>query len=112
MLGVFKSVSSGGRGGREIKTKRCYMAKKSIFRSLGFADWFVRLDDLKIRGSEKDVVCENALTCRSTWKLLAPRQEKVDLRLPLRGHEGKRNDCFSKIQLVGQKYRDKTTLAS
>ena len=30
----------------------------------------------------------------------------------LRGHEGKRNNCFSKIQLVGQKYRDKTTLAS
>ena len=27
----------------------------------------------------------------------------------LRGHEGERNDCFSKIQLVGQKkYRDKT----
>ena len=30
----------------------------------------------------------------------------------LRGHEGKRSNCFSKIQLVGQKYRDKTTLAS
>ena len=30
----------------------------------------------------------------------------------LKGHEGKRNNCFSKIQLVGQKYRDKTTLAS
>ena len=30
----------------------------------------------------------------------------------LRGHEGERNSCFSKIQLVGQKYRDKTTLAS
>ena len=29
----------------------------------------------------------------------------------LRGHEGERNNCFSKIQLVGQKYRDKTTLA-
>ena len=29
----------------------------------------------------------------------------------LRGHEGDRNNCFSKIQLVGQKYRDKTTLA-
>ena len=29
-----------------------------------------------------------------------------------RGHEGSRNNCFSKIQLVGQKYRDKTTLAS
>ena len=28
-----------------------------------------------------------------------------------RGHEGERNNCFSKIQLVGQKYRDKTTLA-
>ena len=30
-----------------------------------------------------------------------------------RGHEGERdNYCFSKIQLVGQKYRDKTALAS
>ena len=29
----------------------------------------------------------------------------------LRGHEGERNNCFSKIQLVGQKYGDKTTLA-
>ena len=29
----------------------------------------------------------------------------------LRGHEGKRKNCFSKIQLAGQKYRDKTTLA-
>ena len=30
----------------------------------------------------------------------------------LRVHEGERNNCFSKIQLVNQKYRDKTTLAS
>ena len=30
----------------------------------------------------------------------------------LRGHEGERNNYFSKIELVGQKYRDKTTLAS
>ena len=30
----------------------------------------------------------------------------------LRGHEGERNNCFSKIQLAGQKYRGKTTLAS
>ena len=30
----------------------------------------------------------------------------------LRSHEGERNNCFSKIQLVGQKYRDKRTLAS
>ena len=29
-----------------------------------------------------------------------------------RGHKGERNNCFSKLQLVGQKYRDKTTLAS
>ena len=27
-------------------------------------------------------------------------------------NEGEKNNCFSKIQLVGQKYRDKTTLAS
>ena len=30
----------------------------------------------------------------------------------LRGHEGERNNCFSKIQLVVQKYRDKTTIGS
>ena len=31
----------------------------------------------------------------------------------LRAHEGKRNICFCKIQLVGQKkYRDKTSFAS
>ena len=24
----------------------------------------------------------------------------------LRGHEGERNNCFRKIQLVGQKYRE------
>ena len=31
----------------------------------------------------------------------------------LRGHEGDRNNCFSKIQqVVGLKYQDKTTLAS
>ena len=27
----------------------------------------------------------------------------------LRGHEGERNNCFSKIQVVGQKYWDETT---
>ena len=30
----------------------------------------------------------------------------------LTGHEGAGNNCFSKIQRVGQKFRDKTTLAS
>ena len=31
----------------------------------------------------------------------------------LRAHEGERNNCFSKIQLFGQKkYRDKTSFAS
>ena len=30
----------------------------------------------------------------------------------LRGHEGSRNNYFSKIQLVSKKYWDKTTLAS
>ena len=29
----------------------------------------------------------------------------------LRGHEGERNNCFSKIQLVGQKYQDKATFS-
>ena len=30
----------------------------------------------------------------------------------LGGHEGERNNCFRKLQLVSQKYQDKTTLAS
>ena len=30
----------------------------------------------------------------------------------LRGKEGERNNCFSKIQIVRQKYRDKTALPS
>ena len=30
----------------------------------------------------------------------------------LTGHVGERNNCFSNIQLFGQKYQDKTTLAS
>ena len=30
----------------------------------------------------------------------------------LTGYKGEKNNCFSKIQLVGQKYRDKKTLAS
>ena len=30
----------------------------------------------------------------------------------LRGHKGESNNCFSKIQLVSQEYRDKTTSAS
>ena len=38
--------------------------------------------------------------------------ESIAHEARLRGHEGERNNCFSKIQLVGQKYRDKTTLAS
>ena len=29
----------------------------------------------------------------------------------LGGHEGERNNCFSKIHPVGKKYQDKTTLA-
>ena len=34
------------------------------------------------------------------------------MRYWLRGHEGERNNWFSKFQPVGQKYRDKKTLAS
>ena len=30
----------------------------------------------------------------------------------IRGNEDERNNCFSKLQLVGQKYQDKITLAS
>ena len=40
-------------------------------------------------------------------------EAKGQMGYSLRGHDGKRiNFCFSKSQLVGQKYQDKTTLAS
>ena len=37
------------------------------------------------------------------------KQESINLGYWIRGHEGERNNFFSKIQLVGQKYRGKTT---
>ena len=56
------------------------------------------------------------------WDIIIPRAQMASESIAhlafglmgywLRGHEGKRNNCFSKIQLVGQKYQDKTTLAS
>ena len=42
-MSAFKDDSGVG----EMKTKRRYMAKNSIFRSIGFADWFVTLDRFK-----------------------------------------------------------------
>ena len=40
-------------------------------------------------------------------------RQKAKLAIDSRGHDGKSNNyCFSKTQLVGQKYCDKTTLAS
>ena len=36
----------------------------------------------------------------------------ADMGYWLIGQEDERNNCFSKIQLVGQKYQDKTTVAS
>ena len=37
-MNAFKSKSGWGGG----ETKRRYMVKNSIFRSVGFANWFVR----------------------------------------------------------------------
>jgi len=38
--------------------------------------------------------------------------DSIISRLVSQIHKGDRDNCFSKIQLVGQKYRYKTTLAS
>ena len=37
---------------------------------------------------------------------------KAEWAIESRGHEGERNNCFSEIQLVGQKYPDKTIQAT
>ena len=51
----------------------------------------------------------NTLNCPIRYLTIIPRAR---MGYWLRGHEGESNNCFSKIQLVGQKYRGKTTLAS
>ena len=47
-----------------------------------------------------------------TYKARAQNQKYEYLTISPRAHEGKGNNRFSKIQLVVQKYPDKTTLAS
>ena len=37
---------------------------------------------------------------------------KAEWAIESRGHEGERNNCFIEIQLVGQKYPDKTIQAT
>ena len=72
--------------------------------------------------------CLNSLLLRSrnfatmvTWRHISPLYITIIPRAQmafglmgywLRAHSDSRNNCFSKIQLVGQKYWDKTTLAS
>ena len=36
-------------------------------------------------------------------------EAKGRMSYSFRGHEGERNNCLGKIQLVSQKHRDKTT---
>ena len=48
----------------------------------------------------------------SMYLIIIPRAWMGLMGYWLRGHEGERNNCFSNIQLLGQKYRDKITLAS
>ena len=59
------------------------------------------------------VVCRDI---QVKYLTIIPRAARVSESMPheaegrmgywLRGHEGERKNCFSKIQLVGQKYRD------
>ena len=38
--------------------------------------------------------------------------ESIAAKWAIRGHEGERNNCFSKIQLVGKNIENKKILAS
>ena len=40
-----------------------------------------------------------------------PHEAEGRIGYLLRGHEGERNNCFGKIQLVGQKYREQKTFS-
>ena len=55
------------------------------------------------------VIFAKADPCLTVYSTIIP----LALTRARGGHESERNNnCFSKIQLVGQKYRDKTVLAS
>ena len=55
--------------------------------------------------SNKD--CWPVLSCNAVYLTIIPRAR---MGSESRGHEGERNNCFSKIQLASQKYRDETIL--
>ena len=69
---------------------------------------------------DKDTTLGDSKTCiyltiiprARTGSELIPHEAEGRMDYWLRGHSGDRNICFRKVQLVGQKYRDKTTLAS
>ena len=69
---------------------------------------------------DKDTILGDSKTCiylkiiprARTGSELIAHEAKGRMGYWLRGHEGERNNCFSKIQLVGQKYREKTNFAS
>jgi len=60
---------------------------------------------LKCDHSNKD--CWTVLFCNAVYLTIIP-QVRMGSEYWLRGE---RSNCFSKIQLAGQKYRDKTILA-
>ena len=69
----------------------------------------------RVIGSVTLLLCHLSLTiiprARMDSESIAHEAE-VRMGYRLGGHESERTNCVSKIQLVGQKYPDKTTLAS
>ena len=63
-------------------------------------------------GDSKTCIYLTIIPRARTGSELIPHEAEGRMGYWLRGHEGERKNCFSKIQLVGQKYRDKTNFAS
>ena len=70
-----------------------------------------RFNSLQLKSDEIKQFCHSTkcLHLQGVYLAIIPRARMGSESI---AHEGERNNCFSKIQLVGQKYRDKTTLAS
>ena len=88
--------------------------------SVGLGRWYYSQDDVYVFSRSTNRF-SNLSWPSESWACITSCEEQctTSFGIPnrlinnwLRGHEGERNNCFSKIQLVGQKYRDKTTLAS
>ena len=105
---VYKEVSNtiNNNGRQFIFFKAAFITQASFLKSYGLTLTLVFFTRNKVDA------CLTVIPRPRIGSESIAHEAEGRMGYPLRGHEGERNNCFRKIQLVGQKYRDKATLAS